>query len=204
MRRTDVLGNWISPKTRLVWGLLMILTLSVSVSWPAHAFITAEGFLLARLAGKRVSLLYFAFLTLSITLFQIFLPFGRVLFRLGSFALTEGALSEGLLKGVTLSGLVFLSLAAVSKNLIFPGRLGALWGKTFTYYERLLEVRKSLNARGLFSSLDTILEAQFPTESPTRTPSLPQERNFASTTLTGWVVITGTTLVSGLTAVWLR
>ena len=204
MGRTDVLGTWISPKTRLVWGLLMILTLSVSASWPAHAFITAEGFILARLAGKRVSLLYFSFLTLSITLFQIFLPFGRVLFRLGSFALTEGALSEGLLKGVTLSGLVFLSLAAVSKNLILPGRLGALWGKTFAYYERLLEVRKSLNARALFSSLDTILEAQFPTEGPGPVLSPPHERTFTATNPTGWLVVAGTTLVSGFLAVWLR
>jgi heptaprenyl diphosphate synthase len=204
MRRTELLETWISPKTRLVWGLLLILTLSVSASWPTHAFITVEGFVLARLAGKRVSLLYFSFLTLSITLFQIFVPFGRVLLRLGSFALTEGALSEGLLKGVTLSGLVFLSLAAVSKNLVFPGRLGALWGKTFAYYERLLEVRKSLNARNLFSSLDTVLETQFPTQGSDPVLSQPSERIFAKTTLKGWLIVAGTSLVSGFLAVWLR
>jgi heptaprenyl diphosphate synthase len=118
-------------------------------------------YVLARLAGKRIRIAYFLILTLSVTVFELFVPWGRILFALGRFRITEGALLRGLFKGLTVSGLVFISLASVRSDLTFPGRLGAALGETLYRFENLFEYRGSLSRHRFLSSLDDLLFDQF-------------------------------------------
>ncbi len=164
MARLDHLHRYIAPGTRLVWGLGLIALLALSQNWLLRLTLTGLGAVLALAAGKKIRFLYFAFLVLSVTVFNLFVPFGKVLFQWGNFLITEGALSEGLAKGLTLCGLIFLSLASVSRHLKFPGAWGQLWGQTFAYYERLLEVRKALDPKNFWSSLDRLLETAYQVE----------------------------------------
>ncbi|NNM53890.1 MAG: hypothetical protein HKM05_04120 [Spirochaetales bacterium] len=183
MARADHLHRWLAPGTRLIWGLGLIAVLALTPTWPARLVLTAVGAVAALAAGKKIQFLYFAFLVLSVTVFNLFVPFGKVLFRWGGFLFTEGALSEGLAKGLTLCGFIFLSLASVSRYLKFPGAWGQLWGQTFAFYERLLEVKKKLDPKNFWSSLDNLLESAYQAQDP------PAETVSPKTSRAGWLLI---------------
>ncbi len=117
--------------------------------------------LLATMNGKRIKWLYFVGMVVSIAFFNLLTPIGRVLYRIGPFIVTAGALEQGILKGMTIVGLVFISLFSIRPDLKLPGRLGGLIGWVFLYYERILEGKRKLQARHLISSIDEVLDGLF-------------------------------------------
>lgn len=112
---------------------------------------------LAAVAGKRIKWLYFVIMVSSITFFHLLVPMGRVLIRVGPLPITEVALRNGLLKGLTIVGLVFISLFSVRSDLKLPGRLGGLVARLFFYFERIMEGRHKIEARRLIGSIDEVL-----------------------------------------------
>lgn len=116
---------------------------------------------LARIAGKKIKWIYFLITAASITLFNLFTPIGRVLFHIGPVPITVGALQAGLMKGLTIVGLVFISLFSIRADLRLPGRLGALIGLVFYYYERIFEGRKKIDLRNVIPSIDQVLSGLF-------------------------------------------
>ncbi len=112
---------------------------------------------LATMNGKRIRWLYFAIMVSSITVFNLFTPFGQILFTVGPLSVTLGALRSGLEKGFTVVGLVFVSLASIRPDLRLPGRLGGLIGRVFYYFERVIEGKKRIRPRRLIESLDEVL-----------------------------------------------
>lgn len=164
--------------------------------------------------GKRISPSYFAFLVGTIVLFHLFLPVGKVWFRLGPWAVTEGAFFLGLGKGFTFSGLVFFSLASISRDLRLPGRFGALWGQTFSWYEQLMDQRRALKPRALLMSIDRLLERLYPTRPGTVAAGTVMTRADhdqsgdqtprRATSLGGWVLVVATLVPSLVLLVWWR
>lgn len=116
---------------------------------------------LARLAGKKIKWLYFVIMVGSITFFNLITPMGEVLFNVGPFVVTGGALRSGLLKGITIVGLVFISLFSIRPDLKLPGRLGGLIGRVFYYFEHIIEGKRRIEARRLIGSIDDVLESLF-------------------------------------------
>lgn len=114
---------------------------------------------LAVFAGKRIRWLYFFVMVSSITFFNLLVPLGRVMFELGPLPITEVALRNGLLKGLTIVGLVFISLFSVRSDLKLPGRLGGLVARLFFYFERIMEGRHKVEARRLIGSIDEVLSS---------------------------------------------
>jgi len=156
-KRTDHLALALSPGLRFSLGLSLMVLFAMQAHWWLKLLMIA-GFALAAIrAGKRLQPWFFVFFTLSVTFFHLFTPMGRVLFTLGNWAVTLGALEEGLNRALTLVGLVFISLFSVSPGLRLPGILGSLLGRSFFYFERLLETRKDLQPRELWPSVDRIL-----------------------------------------------
>ena len=125
------------------------------------AILAALFALAALMAGKRIRWGYFATLLASITLFHLLAPWGRVLLEIGPFAITEGALRNGLVRGITLIGMVFLSVAAVRPELKLPGRFGGLVGRTFYHFEAIIDGKGRLSRRDFFGSLDRLLLERF-------------------------------------------
>jgi heptaprenyl diphosphate synthase len=165
--------------------------------------LTGLGLVLALLAGKRLSFGYFAFLVVSVVVFNLFLPVGRVWFSMGPVTITEGAFFLGLGKGLTFAGLVFFSLASVSRHLRLPGRFGALWGRTFSWYEQLMDQRAALKPRALLMSIDKLLERLYPTRTvgveAARAETASETAVSAPTTTAGWV-LTAVTLAGAAAA----
>ncbi len=117
--------------------------------------------ILALAAGKRLRFGYFLMLVLSVTFFHLLNPWGRVLFMVGPFPVSAGALEDGLRRALTLVGMVFLSVAAVRPELELPGPLGGLLGRTFRYFDLILEGKKRLSRKNFLASLDALLLERF-------------------------------------------
>lgn len=204
--RTDRLAALLHPSSRFFWGLGLLTCLVFAATWEARGALAALGMALALVSGKRVNLGYFAFLVLTIVFFHLFLPVGRVWLQVGPWPITEGAFFLGLGKGFTFAGLVFVSLASISRELRLPGSFGALWGKTFSWYEQLMDQRRALKPRALLMSIDRLLERLYPTRSGT-TPSTTESSVPApsrQTTVGGWVLIGATLLPALAVLVWWR
>ena len=137
---------------------------------------------LSTVAGKKIKWLYFVVMVSSITFFNLLTPMGRVLVSAGPFAITEGALRNGVMKGLTIIGLVFISLFSIRPDLKLPGRLGGLLVRLFYYFERIVETkRQKLEARRLIGSIDDILDSLY----QPGTPQEPPAGRVATTTVAG-------------------
>lgn len=181
-RRPDLIGKYVGAGSRFTAGMLMLPPYLLIEGLLYKTLLAAFFACLALLAGKRLRWGYFLVLIASVTFFHLLSPWGRVLFEIGPFPITIGALEGGLTRGITLVGMVFLSVAAVRPELELPGRLGGLLGRTFYYFDSILEGKKRLSRRNFFNSLDALLLERFN----------PERENLQETT-----VIDGTELPSG-------
>ena len=127
-------------------------------------------FLLAAIVtGKAGKLIFTLIFFVVIVLFNALLPYGRVVWRIGVFSLTEGALLQGIAKAATVEGLVTLSRVTVSPKLRLPGRLGTLLAEAFTLLNRLLERKGMIHAKTFTGDIDRVLSEIAPPRPPNRT-----------------------------------
>lgn len=162
----DRLAELFGPAARFAWGTLLLLLFLPLRSLAPKAATAALYGLLAVMAGKRVNWLYFAALTVSVAAFNLLSPWGRVLATVGSLRITEGALVAGLTKGVTVTGLVLISLFTVSRQLRLPGSFGLLLGRSFYYFERLSGQRRRIRRAHVWEDIDAILESASAEDAP--------------------------------------
>ena len=202
--RMDHIGPLVHPTVRFFWGLGLLSCLVFAGGWEARGLVMALGLGLAAASGKRISLPYFTFLVFTVVVFNLLLPEGKVWFAIGPWAVTEGAFFLGLGKGFTFAGLVFISLGSISRDLRLPGKFGALWGKTFSWYEQLMDQRQSLKPRALLLSLDRLLEGLYPTRPRALTSEPDQEPGpRLPTKPSGWALVALTSASAlAISAVW--
>jgi len=150
----DKLDPWLSHKHRFLLGISLI------IPWMFlnHSLIKTLLFLflafMTRLSGKKLKWAYFLLLITSISFFHLLTPMGRALFTLWGFPITLGALETGYLKGITLIGLVFISLSSVKPGLRFPGAFGGMLANTLFYFEEIMRSRQSLKPGKIIPLLD--------------------------------------------------
>jgi heptaprenyl diphosphate synthase len=116
---------------------------------------------LALLAGKHLRWWYYLILVVSVTFFHLLSPIGKVLLVIGPLTVSSGALENGLIRGVSLTGMIFLSLAAVRPELKFPGGFGGLLSRMFFYFDSILEGKKHLSRKNFLTGLDELLMDRF-------------------------------------------
>ncbi|MEI8095823.1 MAG: hypothetical protein WCG80_16560 [Spirochaetales bacterium] len=210
-KRPDLLDTLVHPTLRFVWGLALIAVLVLAPRWETRAAVMLLGAVLATLAGKRISFGYFLVLAGTVVFFHLLAPFGKVLASPLGFPLTEGALLGGWKNGLTMAGLVFVSLGTISRKLHLPGRFGELWALTFAWYERLMESKNRIHPRAILLSVDRILEHHYPTlprdegdesASPLWTAGLREPHT--ATTVWGWLLVLATILATTTLGVLLK
>ena len=116
--------------------------------------------LLCLVSGKRLKIAASAIVLASVTFFNLLVPNGKLLFRVGFLAVTDGAMKSGLVRGLTVTGLFYMSSFCVRRDLKFPGRFGSLLGRTFYYYNLLLQAR-GFKPKEIIKSLDRILQQAY-------------------------------------------
>jgi hypothetical protein len=154
----DRLAPLVSPLHRLWIGLLlMFLFLAVQDLIFKAGFLLIL-FVLLFLSGKKFRPLPNFLLFFSLVFFQILNPSGEVLGQVGFLIITEEALEKGLMRGMTLVGLIFISLISVRPGL--GGKSHSLLARTFYYFSRFMDSRDYLKTgekRHLFKKLDSLL-----------------------------------------------
>jgi heptaprenyl diphosphate synthase len=112
---------------------------------------------LAWLAGKKNNPALTLLVLLCITVFNLLVPYGRVLASWGIFRITEGALMTGLRRAVTLEGLIMLSRATIRRDLRFPGSFGALIGESFRLLALIRDRKQSITRKNWMSDIDQLM-----------------------------------------------
>ena len=94
---------------------------------------------------------------LSIVIFNLLMPYGRVLFSFGIIKITEGALMTGIQRAATLEGLVMLSGLCIRVDLKLPGKFGKSLGESLKYYSMLLNNKTAITLKNIFADIDQLM-----------------------------------------------
>jgi heptaprenyl diphosphate synthase len=111
----------------------------------------------ALLLHKKINAAMTIIVMLTIILFNLFVPFGTILFSIGSFRLSSGALRTGIGRAVTLEGLIMLSKASIRSDLRLPGTIGALIGESFRLFALITERKGRIRAKTIVSDIDSLM-----------------------------------------------
>jgi hypothetical protein len=111
----------------------------------------------AWLSGKKISPIATIITSAGIVAANLLVPVGRVMTRLGPFAITEGALLEGIQKALVFEGLLYVSKASILSSLRLPGRFGALVAASFVYYDRIVEYKGRVKPATLIEDADRLM-----------------------------------------------
>ena len=122
--------------------------------------------LLLWLAGKKNKPLATITVTAGIVAFSLLAPYGRVLFSIGAFRITQGAVEGGLQRAATLEGLIMLSRFSIRRDLRLPGPLGRLTGESFRMLASIQERRSALSGKNLIAGIDALMTELDKTEEP--------------------------------------
>lgn len=82
-------------------------------------------------------------IVLSVTFFSLLSPYGKVLFSIGAWRITSGALIAGLHRSGVLVGMVFVSQFLVHRDMMLPGKTGALFSCVIRIFEQLVSSGKT-------------------------------------------------------------
>jgi len=198
----DRIGRYIAPLPRFAAGMLMLPPFLFIEGLAGKTVLAVFFSLLAVSAGKHLRWGYFLIVVLSVTFFHLLSPWGRVLVNIGPLTVTSGALESGLTRGITLIGMVVLSMAAVKPELRFPGRFGGLLGRTFYYFDVIIEGEKRLSRKNFFAGLDELLTERFNPEKAGFGISEGKEPPAADRSFQGWIIAAAAVLLPW--ALWIQ
>jgi hypothetical protein len=108
-------------------------------------------------SGKRISPVATVLVSTGIVAANLLMPVGKVLARIGTFAITETALLGGIGKALTFEGLIYISKASILPSLRLPGRFGSIVASAFVYYDRIIEYRGKLRPATLLFDADELM-----------------------------------------------
>jgi hypothetical protein len=127
-----------------------------------------------------------------ITFFNLFTPYGKILLRIGSFAVTDGALFQGLRRAEVLVGMVFLSQFALDPRIALAGGAGKFLSQMFAAFNRITAEKISLNPRQILVAVDNRLFDSYFTPEPVPVDSaIGAAQAGLKTTALGWSLLTG-------------
>lgn len=103
----------------------------------------------------RFGVLFFTFI--GITLFNLYPPHGKILFKLGGFAITVEALLSGIQKAVILEGMVYISKWMLKDKIAFSGFIGKSLSASISVFQKLMTVKHEIKPHKLIPALDSVL-----------------------------------------------
>jgi len=145
------------PLALAIAGLCMIPALLFNPNTGMRIVQFLFFFLIAWLSGKKINPLITLAVMLAIVFFNLLVPYGELLFSIGSFKVTSGALMTGLQRAVTLEGLFMLSRCCIRSDLAFPGAFGKIAGESLRVFSRLAESKNLFNRKDWVETLDGLL-----------------------------------------------
>jgi hypothetical protein len=191
---TNRLAPWVSPGVFLICGIAVIPAYVLQHELLPKLIQLLVFMVLCLLEAKRLRLLGNFLFFSAVVIFHLLTPTGRVLFRVGRWAVTETALEAGALKALTFVGLYYISVFSIDPRVRFPGRFGYLLSRTLGYFHLLFQARR-FDPRRPVESLDELL-LQLDGQAAALA-----ERESRSTTVFGYFLVIGVAALSWCLAV---
>jgi len=157
MSRLEVYENIFSAKALFAAGLLIM---------PALLFIPSTGYrcfqfvflcLLALLSGKKINFMIMIPIIMFIIVFNLIIPYGRVLFSFGVFKITSGALKAGVHRAFTLQSFVMLSTLAIRRDLKIPGAFGELLCESLHIFSAIMNKKYTFPKHNVLVEIDNLM-----------------------------------------------
>jgi uncharacterized membrane protein len=142
---------------RFPFGLALILTLMFLDNLAAQGAILALAIALVLADRARIGVIPVLTMSASIILFNLFVPFGKVLASPVGIPITEGALLLGIKKALVIEGMVFISRWMLRPGIQLPGRAGTLVAQAFGILRNLSAGKKRIEPKRLVESIDDIM-----------------------------------------------
>lgn len=146
-----------SPQGLFLCGALLFPPFLLQQDLVVRAGLIAAFVALNALAGRRIRVLQSVLVAAGIVAFNLVIPTGRVLLAPLGLPITEGALKSGLMKATAMTGLIFLSRFSIRPNLLLPGRIGGLIGRSLFYFEAIMGQRRRIDRKDIIGSIDALL-----------------------------------------------
>jgi heptaprenyl diphosphate synthase len=156
-KRRKIYENLFSAKALCIAGLITMPALLFNPFVPLRMLLFLFFWFLAWLAGKKNNPLFTFLVIFGIVLFNLIIPYGRVLFSIGAFKITAGALMGGIQRAVTLEGLIMLSRIAIRPDLKIPGFFGELIGESFRIFSVIMSQKQRITRKNLMGDIDQLM-----------------------------------------------
>jgi len=157
MSRLEVYENIFSAKALAVAGLLIMPALLFIPSTGYRCFQFALLCLLVLLSGKKINFLIMFPIIMFIIVFNLIIPYGRVLFSFGVLKITSGALKAGVHRAFTLQSFVMLSNLAIRRDLKIPGALGELLCESLHMFSAIMNKKYVIPKKNVLVEIDNLM-----------------------------------------------
>ena len=157
LRREKVYESLFSANVLFITGLFVIPAILFNPSPVLRAAQFLFFWFLCWLAGKKNKVLISIFVFLTIVTFNLLVPYGRVLYSIGTFTISYGALMTGINRAATLQGLIMLSRLTIRRDLKIPGSFGELIGESFQVLSKIIDSKLKITRKNFITDIDRLL-----------------------------------------------
>ena len=156
-KRRKIYEGLFGAQALCIAGLIIMPALLFNASTKLRIIQFLFLWLLVWLSGRKTNPLFTILVVTSIIVFNLIVPYGRVLFSIGAFKITAGALTAGIHRAVTFEGLVMLSKVTVRRDLKIPGAFGELLGESLRIFSVMMGRKYRITGKNFFADIDTLL-----------------------------------------------
>jgi len=157
MKRLDLYYNLFSARALFIAGILIMPALLFNPSTEFRVFQFLFFLVLAFLCGKRTNPVLTLLIIIFIVTFNLFVPYGYVLYSFGGFKITSGALTAGVHRAFTLSALVMLSKVTIREDLRIPGAFGEILGESLRIFSILMNRKIRITGKNVILEIDSLM-----------------------------------------------
>ena len=157
MKRQEVYENIFTARALFFAGILIMPSLLFNPVTEYRCLQFLFFWFLVWLSGKKSNPLLTLIVLASVIIFNLIIPYGRVLFSIGQFKITSGALKAGIHRAVTFEALVMLSKVSVRQDLKIPGGFGGLLSESLKIFSGMMNRKYRFAGKNIFAEIDNLL-----------------------------------------------
>jgi heptaprenyl diphosphate synthase len=157
LARQKIYDNIFSAKDLFITGLLIMAAFVFNSSTQLRVIQFLFFITLVLLSGKKVNFFSTFLIIAGIIIFNLIIPYGRVLYSIGDFKITSGALKAGVHRAVTLAGLVMLSRACIRQDLKLTGAFGELLADSLRLFTVMMGKKNHITGKNFITGIDSML-----------------------------------------------
>ncbi|MCL2443015.1 MAG: hypothetical protein FWD13_06045 [Treponema sp.] len=193
MGRLGFYNSIFSARVLFVAGLLIAPALLFNPGTEYRVVQFVFFWFLAWLSGRKIDILFTLLIIAIIVVFNLIIPYGKVLFSIGMFKVTSGALEAGIHRAVTLQALVMLSKVTVRQDLKLPGVFGELLGESLRMFSVIGSRKYKITRKNFITDIDNLMLELSKEDQPQSSSA-----NITTTKPAGYLIITVVIILSWL------